>query len=308
MWPFTRKTGSTVTESRDEGHRVQRSLARSQRPRESGADTDQSRNLKDWPGSHALMPLPDDNRVAVVGESHYQRALRTIAGGRITGDGWDKHIPAMAVLVPEPNNRWDTNAVRVDALHGGRALTVGYLASELADEYQPELLRLRDAGYLGSCPARIAGGGSKFYGIYLHCVYPRELRIFLRGELGEIAEERDGRAILHSDVHCTVTKEEQHQDVLLPQAPSSDQDYREVSATLGFCDIATGKYKGEQAVEVRIGGQRVGQLTHAMTMRYADVVRRVLDRGLQPSCTALVTVTPRGLQVELVMPQMQPRD
>lgn len=250
-----------------------------------------------------LLPLPDDGRVGVVGESHYQQALSLVCQGKVSGDDFDSHIPVTAVLVPEPENAWDENAVRVDVRTGDQTVKVGYLSSETAQRYQPALLKLRDKGFLCTCPARVAGGGAKKYGIYLHVVYPENLLVTSGSEDSAIAKEHNGTALLRNDWSCTVTKEEDHQDTLRRYAPTGAQEFREVIASLAFCEIKSGKYKGHDAIEVRLGAERVGQLTYAMTRRYGGIVSGVLDRGLVPTCDAITMNTDKGVQIELCMPQ-----
>ena len=70
--------------------------------------------------------------VNVAGESHYQEALRSIAG---TGDV--RH-EAEAHLIPEPENEYDPNAVRVE-IDGHK---VGYLPRDLAPAWGPRLAEL----------------------------------------------------------------------------------------------------------------------------------------------------------------------
>ena len=250
-----------------------------------------------------LLPLPDDGRVSVVGESYYQQALGLACRGRVSGEDFDTHIPVTAVLVPEPENKWDRNAVRVDVHTGERSVKVGYLAREMAQGYQPELLKLRDKGFLCTCPARITGGGSRNYGIYLHVIYPEDLPIAVSGGDPAIAKEEDGVALLRNEWSCTVTKEEDHQDILRRYAPAATQDFKAVTVSLDFCVISSGKYRGFEAIEVRLGADRVGQLTYAMTQRYGDIVRDVLDRGLVPTCEAVTVNTAKGVQIELYMPR-----
>jgi hypothetical protein len=253
--------------------------------------------------THRLKTLPDDRRLSVVGESHHQDALARAARGRAAD--FDDHIPVTVALIPEENNRWDRNAVRVDVIDALTASTVGYLDAVAAEEYQPELLALRDAGYIGACPARIAGGGRKFYGIYLHISSARDLRAVISAESGGISRERDGKAYLRDDSPCTVTQEEKHQDALAAYAPRKGAAQRRVQASLAFCTIQSGKYHGLRAIEVRLGGVCVGQLTHAMSVRYGDVLDGVLSRGLEPVCAAYVRTTDSGLQVELEMPAVR---
>jgi len=212
--------------------------------------------------------------VPVAGESHYQRALYLAASGRAAGDAFDQHIGVTAVLVPEPTNKWDRKAVRT----------------------------LARQGVLGTCGARIAGGGAKVCGVYLHLATPRDLRFANGTEDPIVARESNGSALLRSDWSCTVTKEENHQDVLARYAPRNAAQPREVIASLGFCKIEDGKYKGLDTMEVRIDGHRIEQLTYAMTQRYGAIVRSPLSRDLVITCEAVTTRTARGVEVELGMP------
>ncbi|WP_409464056.1 HIRAN domain-containing protein [Amycolatopsis sp. GA6-003] len=250
-----------------------------------------------------LVSLSDDGRLGVVGESYYQEALRLVAGGRRIGAGFEEHLPVTAVLVPEPENPWDEDAVRVDVLAGSRTVKVGYLSRDRAAEYQPELLELGVKGVLGTCPARITGGGDKYYGIYLHLAGPGELSGDSEPADAVVAEITASDVLLRNDWSCTVTKEEAHQDVLREYAPTGKRQYREVVASLGFCVIGTGKYRGREAIEVRLGGRRVGQLTYAMTERYRGIVDGFLKQNLEVTCEAFTVLTMRGVEVELRMPR-----
>lgn len=256
------------------------------------------------PTDVTFVPLSEDGRLAVVGESHYQAALRNAVHGRAAGESFDEHLPVTAVLVPEPTNPYDPNAVRVDVRSDAGPAIVGYLAREVAAHYQPALLAL-DANHYGTCAARITGGGEKYYGIYLHLAGP-ELMLFAnrsrRGSTGDA--EPSSMVTLCPEVQCTVTGEEHHQDHLLSVAPSNPNEATRVVVTLCYCQIANGKYQGEQAIEVRLDGERVGQLTRAMTERYASYMDAVAHTGRVPTAEAVVTSGSRGVQVELRMPRV----
>jgi hypothetical protein len=99
----------------------------------------------------------------------------------------------------------------------------------------------------------------------------------------------------------TVTREEHHQDVLAQYAPAPGST-RRIVADLAFCRIGAGRYRGERGIEVRLGGRRVGELTHRMSERYAGTVGAVLGSGRRPDCEALVKHGDRGLEVELWLP------
>jgi hypothetical protein len=75
-----------------------------------------------------------------------------------------------------------------------------------------------------------------------------------------------------------------------------------VIAALSFCRIESGKYRGQEAIEVRLDGARVGELTYAMSQRYGDRVRALIGQGLAVTCEAFTIRTARGVEVGLRMP------
>jgi len=99
-------------------------------------------------------------KLEVVGESHYQEILWRIVGGRTAEPvRYETH----AVLVPDPQNSYDENAIeiRIDGL------LVGYLSRNDAAAYLPGLLQLiqTSANGLVALHAGIVGGGPRPDGI-----------------------------------------------------------------------------------------------------------------------------------------------
>jgi hypothetical protein len=92
--------------------------------------------------------------VNVAGESHYQEALRELTG---TDGSEQVRREAEAVLVPEPGNPHDPNAVRVEI--DGRL--VGYLPRGAAVAYGPMLQAVIARGRAAACEAMIAGRGGE---------------------------------------------------------------------------------------------------------------------------------------------------
>jgi len=86
----------------------------------------------------------------IVGESHHQAALAAIAGR--DPNGVQHHCEA--ILIPEPLNPYDPNAVLV-AIDGH---PVGHLGRDDAAEYVERLVELDRTGQTASCPAYICGG------------------------------------------------------------------------------------------------------------------------------------------------------
>jgi len=120
-----------------------------------------------------VQPAREDATVQVVGESNYQPVLIAASGGRTTEGAVN---PAhMAVLYPEPTNRYDPNAVQVRIAEG----LVGYLSREDAVAYRPVIDRLAGAGtHLGAL-GWITGGWQRgrdigTFGFTLHLGTPAE--------------------------------------------------------------------------------------------------------------------------------------
>lgn len=101
--------------------------------------------------SVSLLGGQDD--LEVVGERAYQDVLWDLSGGTV-GDRIRRHI--VAVLVPEPANPYDTNAIAVQI----EGQVVGYLPRATAQEYLPGLQHLMSVhgGYV-ALRGVIVGGG-----------------------------------------------------------------------------------------------------------------------------------------------------
>lgn len=243
--------------------------------------------------ARGLLPtrLSSDGRISVVGESHYQAALHAAVGGR-DAYGWDNAVPVRAALVPEPGNKYDRNAVRVDV--NGRA--VGYLVREDAIRYQPPLLALQEQGRSGWCSAFISCGDMGLYGIWLHLSSPDRIVAL---------NSSDGLEMLQADRQVTVTGEERHQDVLTEFARAGrGAEVLSVFASLAPCTIAKGKHAGMTGVEVRLDDQRVGELTAAMSERYLPGLQPYFDRGALPGADGTVRWSDKGWQVEVQLPKI----
>lgn len=124
--------------------------------------------------------------VDVVGESHYQPALEQIAGGR-TADG-PRYPNHTAVLLPEPTNEHDPNAVRVIVARegGGEGVLAGYLSREDAVAYRPVIDRVAESGRVTMCYASLKGGYDRMvsFGVTLRIGQPWSLMAELDRDMG----------------------------------------------------------------------------------------------------------------------------
>lgn len=119
--------------------------------------------------------LPGGNEVEVVGESFHRDALAALAGAESFGA-----TLMWACLVPDPDNPYDRNAVKVviDSKH------VGHLSRDAAIAFRPVADRIRELGCEALCAAQIGGGGGKrLYGVVLDLGAPEQCLMSLGAEL-----------------------------------------------------------------------------------------------------------------------------
>jgi hypothetical protein len=110
--------------------------------------------------------------------------------------------------------------------------------------------------------------------------------------------------LLDAELMIVLVGEEHHQDVLLPYAPRDGVAPRLRIVELAFAPIEHDReHAGERGIEARLGGERVGELTHRMVRRFEPLVEEVLRRGARPECRARIIVGRRGpIEVELGLP------
>lgn len=127
----------------------------------------------------SLVELSRDGYCAVVGESHYQDALR--ATRKICSIGPDSRPTFSAVLLPEPDNPYDSSAIAVHSSQG----KLGHLSRENAAKYRElfgEVIRLGYHG--GACEAYLTGGelDKPSFGVVLQLADPRNCLAELRDD------------------------------------------------------------------------------------------------------------------------------
>lgn len=117
----------------------------------------------------SLVELCGDGYCAVVGESHYQDALRGTS--RICTVGPDGRSTFTAALVPEPANPYDSNAIAVYSPEG----KLGHFSRETALDYRGLFAEVICLGYHGgACEAHLVGGtfDKPSFGVVLHLADP----------------------------------------------------------------------------------------------------------------------------------------
>lgn len=141
------------------------------------------------PAGVASTVLGGQETLEVVGESHYQEHLWRLAGGVQTER---IRCAVQAVLVPEPDNAHDRNAICVLIDDG----VVGYLSREDAVVYGPGLglLMGKHGGYI-ALEGQIVGGGQRSGGLGMLGVFldhdPAQFGLRAR-QISHIGELRTG--------------------------------------------------------------------------------------------------------------------
>jgi hypothetical protein len=134
------------------------------------------------------LPIGDDTHIdlgsggdcgfGVVGESHRQAALRELAGARLQHG---ETVRFVAELIPELDNQFDPNAIKVCAKESGAH--IAYISRDDAIAYQPIVQALSRRGCVGICRAKLIGGtaGKPSIGVQLDLCPPPDLLSRLGG-------------------------------------------------------------------------------------------------------------------------------
>lgn len=193
-----------------------------------------------------------------------------------------EELETTALLIPEPENPHDSNAVAVQV--GGT--TVGYLPREVAPSYQPLLLRLRDHGSTARVPCRIWGGPFTDYDYDDDGdpVVTERFNASVRIGLADAhlcqpvnAAPDDAHVVLPDGGTIQVSGEEQHMQAILPLLVPEGECW--AYATLGAMRESTGRGMRE-LVEVRLNGEPVGRLTPKMSGDLLPAIRHLEQLGL----------------------------
>lgn len=219
-------------------------------------------------------------RVEVVGESFYADALRSLFPRQLDDSG--RELLVRAALVPDPTNQYDRNAVKI--MIDGKQ--VGHLPKEDAARYQPVLAALVQRGFLPVTNARVWGSE---YSTYVGTdrrdreILKPEFRSSVSVTLDEWylivpmnEPPRLPHAMLPYGAALQVRKEENHQDILRRYVNRQGQCW--VYGTLHSINEQTTRTTRD-VVEVRIDGQRVGDLTPAMSSEFVPIIGRLAEVG-----------------------------
>lgn len=239
-----------------------------------------------------LIPFPLWNRGSwpqrdVAGESHRLNDIRRLFPKTITQS---TDYTGIAVLLPEPKNRHDANAVMVwvDGRH------IGYLARDEASQFSPVLQGLVAQGWLPTCPCSIWG--------YEYEDWTTDRR---GREVSTTAFRAKARLVLdepHMCIPLNLPPNQRH--AVLPHGSAlqvhGEENYLEnlrpytnehgegwVHATLHHVEEQL-KTTSRTVVELRIDAEPIGHLTPAMSKNYLPVIHHLELQGITTTARAIV--------------------
>jgi collagen type III alpha len=214
----------------------------------------------------------------VAGESFNLPHLQTLFG-----HASNKHrdLETVALLVPEPENKFDANAVAVQV----NGATVGHLPRDIAGHYQRLLIGLTDRGLVARVNCRVWGGLVTDYDTNRAGRLVEKER-FTASVTIALAEphlcipvnEPPGapHMLLPDGGAIQISGEDQCMPAIEPLLRPDGEAY--TYATLHELVDTSGR-TAKELIEVRLDGQRVGQLTPKMSSDLWPAVRHLSQRG-----------------------------
>lgn len=223
----------------------------------------------------------------VVGEFAYRENLKALIH--------ELQIPAneetffTAELVPEPDNPHSPGRVAISVRRNDKV--IGYIPEGDAESYQ-QIRRVVASDLTPVCTTRIwyyeDYDGDNQYHLRLCLRTPESLL-----PLNDPPYEE--WALLPYGNVSQVTKESDHLDVLLDYVPPTGVGQLLVTLHLVTAGVRT-KY---EAIEVRIDGERIGELTKQTSAKFASAVRYFDEQGV--TTVALATIKGSSLAAEVTL-------
>lgn len=223
----------------------------------------------------------------VVGEFAYRENLKALVH--------ELQIPAneeaffTAELVPEPDNPHSPSRVAISVRRNDKV--IGYIPEGDAESYQ-QIRRVVASNLTPVCTTRIwyyeDYDGDNQYHLRLCLRAPESLL-----PLNDPPYEE--WALLPYGNVSQVTKESDHLDVLLDYVPPTGVGQLLVTLHLVTAGVRT-KY---EAIEVRIDGERIGELTKQTSAKFASAVRYFDEQGV--TTVALATIKGSSLSAEVTL-------
>lgn len=231
----------------------------------------------------------------IVGEAYREAQITAALGKQVK---LDEEVEATreAQLVPEPDNPYDSNAISVRV----RGHVVGYLSREAAAVYRPVIHRITASGLVATTTARIWAVRRASWDNSTAPRFFSNIRIYLP-EAHEIlplnSRMQTNVAVLPWGGALQVTGEDEHFDYLFNYVPKGGDGL----VILTMHEITHTLKNGAQRrlVEVRLDGERVGQMTTASSSHFLPSISHATD--FDKTLGVWARIKGSGLAAELVV-------
>ncbi|WP_217995591.1 DUF2510 domain-containing protein [Sanguibacter suarezii] len=229
-------------------------------------------------------------RVDVAGTGYHLVDIARFLPKPIPDTGAD--VAVSVQLIPDPENRHDRNAVKVMA---GNAL-LGHLPAELAAAYQPRIVALLKGGYAPQCGARIRAWPEGNWMIDHRGDSQRVATDRFQASIGlDLAEPHmlfplnppptPAHVVLPIGRSVQVNGTDAHMATLRPWTRPEGEGW--VHVTLHAITLQLAR-STRRVVEVRLDGDRVGQLTPKMSGEFIPAVEALESVGLGTAVRAVL--------------------
>lgn len=212
----------------------------------------------------------------VAGEFARMDNIHKAIGRKPKRDEEIERTELIAALVPEPTNAHDKNAVMVQ-INGQH---VGYLEKEVAAVYVAAIRDVWDSGHVAATGARIWASARDSWDSSRKVKYVARVSIALNEPhlvLPMNEPPATAYSVLPWGAALQVTGEEHHQDVLSDFTNAVGD-----GIALGTLEVIEGGTvrAPKTLIEIRLDGERVGQLTPASSQHFVPTVRHLDSQGL----------------------------
>lgn len=240
-----------------------------------------------------IYPLPTVNatwcNLSIKGEYYHRNEIRKAAFNSNSDSTHEYRFKV--TLVCEPDNPYSTSGKAISVRNGSDIL--GYISSEEAEKYYPEIARVCASGAVAETVARLYVVGDLFSpdpGMHIHiALLEPGLNVPLNNP------PTDGWALIPYGGAIQVTKEADHFDVLQDYVPASGKGM--LLVTLHKANL--GVKKTRVGVEVRLDGQRIGELTKASGEKILPAIEHLDAQGLDTVCYAKIQGSSVAAEVTL---------
>jgi len=217
--------------------------------------------------------------VDLVGEYYRQSSIVSVIGGRPKGDD-SKQVEVKIHLIPEPDNPYGSQGRAISARINGKL--VGYLSNEDAEKWYRDIHRITASGAIAVTVGNVLAYNRTKWD--KNGRTKRELEINIRVALPEPGlllplntQNGNDIAVLPWGSALQVVGEDNHLHHLFEYVPVSGEGL--VILTMHRIENTLKNGSVKELVEVRLDGERVGQLTPASSRHFLPAIAHTRDAG-----------------------------